>query len=108
MRETVVEAVNLRGVDLHDAVAWWNTAGLKSGGWNSIVNGDTTTTVKITIVGRHMNSLDLLNEICRQANLVWFLTDRLVYMCPREQKDGEQSAAPLPRAPQPGHSEGAR
>lgn len=103
MQKTVVEEVDLRSVALSDAIGWWNTAGLKDAGWNVVLNmaGSPNPAARITIVERHMNAFDLLNEICAQANLTWVLTDRVVSIRPRETTNDSPTAGPQPTATAP-------
>lgn len=51
----------------------------------------------LDLVATNISSLGLLNEICRQANLVWWITPKCIIIKPRNEMDVEQPVAPLPK-----------
>ena len=106
----IIPEVNLRQITVDCAITFWIRATQENDprqrGISTIFHGGTNTLVDITAT--NTSALVLLNEICRQANFGWWLTPKCLMIGPRNEKDAEQIAAPLPSAPWTGPSKGAR
>jgi len=108
---TISEA-RLRQVTADCAITFWISATTESEpqhrGVSTIFHGGSGEQANVDIVVTNVSALALLNDSCRQANLVWWLTPKCLMIAPRNEKDAEQRATPLPPAPQAGPAEGAR
>jgi hypothetical protein len=106
----IIPDVNLRQITADCAITFWIGEVQRNDpqhrGVSTIFHGGTKTPIEV--VARNMSALALLNDICRQADLGWWLTPTCLMIAPRNEEGAEQRAAPLPSAPWTGPSEGAR
>lgn len=107
-----IPEVNLRQITADCAITFWISATTQSEprhrGVSSIYHGGSGEQATVDIVATNVSALALLNDICRQTNLGWWLTPNCLMIAPRNEKDAEQSVAPLPSVLRTGPSEGAR
>jgi hypothetical protein len=89
LASTTIRDVRLNNVPHADAVAFWMKATQENDpqhrGVSCVFAGDTHTHVTVDIVTNSVSALDLLNDICRQADLVWSLTPGCMVIRPANQ-----------------------
>jgi hypothetical protein len=95
---TIPEA-NLRQVTTDCAITFWVSETQENDpqhrGVSTIYQDGRESHPMVDIVGTHVSALDLLNKICHQANLVWWLTPQCLMIRPQNERGAEQPAAPL-------------
>lgn len=86
LASTTIRDVRLKGVPPADAVAFLMKATQENDpqrrGVSCVFADDTRTNVTIEIVTNSVSALDLLSDICRQADLVWSLTPNCMVIRP--------------------------
>jgi len=88
MQAAVVPVVELEKVSVASALGWWSEMGYVHSGnhgynWFCLDAQSVKGNAHITIRGKNMSILTLLNTICRQADLVWWIEPSSIVIMPR-------------------------
>ncbi|MBI3985385.1 MAG: hypothetical protein HY343_00560 [Lentisphaerae bacterium] len=102
-----IPEVRLRNASTIEALAFWSAASRTNNaqgkGVSVIFSGETLPSdggPTIEIATNNVSSLAFLNEICRQADLVWWLTPKCMVIEPRKaQRIKPSASAPLASSP---------
>lgn len=100
LRMITIPEVNLRQTTAEDALAFWIMATRDHHpahvGVSTVIEGTTETRVEIKTGA--ISSFDLLNLICRQAGLVWWLAQDHIMVAP---EDGQRNVQENPNEGRP-------
>ena len=98
LAEITIPEANLDQITADCAVVFWIAATQESDpqhrGVSTISQGGADT--HVSIMATNISALALLNEICRQGNLRWWLTQKCLMVMPQNRTGAEPAPRPVP------------